>query len=505
MCGDPALFGEVAGMYAAATWRADTGSLWLARDRMGEKPLYVVQTNTWLAFASELKALVAVGLLERDLDPDAMALFLRLGNVPEPWTIYQKARPLAAGLVIEITRRGEQRTHLSLAPRDLPSRLHGEPVDLRSTVIAAVDDAMIADVPTGIFLSGGLDSSVIATAAAKSHHHPVTLTLSAPQWADDEAAEAAQTARYLGLTHSTVTINPTRALDDFVTFFRAMDEPTVDGFNSFLIAKAGREAGLTVALSGLGGDELFRGYSTFADMSRLRRIQHLPGLASAASLLGRVGWRPMVAERIADVAHARSRVALYVARRGVFGSRTSDDILGRNVDWGLLFARLPQVPDDIAAAGDDPVTGWLETVLYLRNQLLRDVDVFSMANSLEVRAPLLLPDVVAFGLGMKNDARLRGKAALRDAFQDDLPPGVLHRSKRGFGLPWDAWLRDDFAARVRSALLESHFSRTYFHPPAVSRLLADFAAHRAHWSTLWAPTVLCMWDEAQRRPVGGRA
>jgi asparagine synthase (glutamine-hydrolysing) len=497
MCGDPRLFTQAEGMYAAATWRCDTGSLWLARDRMGEKPLYVVESDRWLAFGSELKALVAVGLLDRDIEPDALALFLRLGHVPEPWTIYRRARPLPPGSVVEVTRAGVQRTRLRLAPA-IESNGRGRAGGLRNTIVGAVNDAMVADVPTGIFLSGGVDSSVVAAAAVAGGHHPLAMTLSAPRWADEEATAAAHTAKYLGLPHQTVVIDPPRALDDLGAFFAAMDQPTVDGFNSFLIAKAGRESGLTVALSGVGGDELFRGYSTFKDMSRLRLGRRVPGIGPAVRMLGGLGRRPLVAERVADAMGARSALSRYVARRGVFGTRSSAAILGRAIDWDAMLARLPQVPDSVASAGDDPETAWLETTFYLRNQLLRDIDVFSMAHSLEVRAPLLLPDVVALGLGLKDDHSLRDKTVLRSAFRDDLPAEALLRPKRGFGLPWDSWLRGGFAGPVETALRDSRFSADNFYRPCVDRLHSDFIRGRAHWSSLWSLAVLCLWDDAQQ-------
>jgi asparagine synthase (glutamine-hydrolysing) len=505
MCGDQQLFSQIAGMFASATWRADTGSLWIARDRMGEKPLYLVQTDKWLAFGSELKALASVGLLEKDLDTEALSLFLRLGYVPEPWTIYRGAHPLPPGSLLEVARTGEQLMHSRIPVGGTRRPGESEATDLRRIIVGAVNDAMIADVPTGIFLSGGIDSSAIAAAAVASGHRPLAMTLAAPSWADEEATYAARTAEHIGLPHRTASIDPVEAYGCLDPFFRAMDQPTVDGFNSFLIAKAGRESGLTVALSGVGGDELFRGYSTFSDMSRLRRLRGIPGAGAAANIYGRFGRRPLVAERLEDALRSRSTLSLYLARRGILGSRTAEGLLAAEVNWDSMLATMPKEPPAVASDNDDRETSWLETTYYLRSQLLRDIDVFSMANSLEVRAPLLLPDVVDFGLGLSNDHRFRRKTLLRAAFSDDLPAETVSRPKRGFGLPWESWLRGSFTKRVDSALFDSRFSAEYLRRPATERLHAAFVNRRAHWSTIWALTVLCIWYENQSTAaVAGR-
>ena len=486
-CADPLLLMQVSGMYAVATWRAATRSLVLARDPAGEKPLYIARHDHWIAFASELRALIEAGLLSPKVDRDALAMLLRLGNVPEPLCIYAGARPLDAGTILEIHSDGRE-TSNSWWPE--PSRDISliRPAEVRNTVIDAVGRATVSDVPIGIFLSGGIDSSVIAAAAHAAGSDLSALTLTSPRGSVDESAAAAATARHLGMSHQIVMVNPNDALVTLPEFFRIMDQPTVNGFNSYLICKAGRSAGLTVALSGVGGDELFRGYPSFPLLARARRLRQTRAPTPLVLLGARaLGLRH---ERGVDLIRARNSLEAYVALRGVLGINRTERLLGSHVNWRSLLGRL-----GVGAPGEtgDRETSLLEARGYMRNQLLRDIDIFSMGCSLEVRSPLLSPNVISIAGALPNDRRLRGKQLLKDAFRADLPPDLLARSKQGFSLPWEHWLHTSLRQFARDSLDNLSRSQGLIDPEEASRALTDFEHGRLHWSGVWVLAALCQW------------
>ena len=489
-CTDPLLLKRVSGMYAVATWRAATRSLVLARDPAGEKPLYIARHHQWIAFASELRALVEGGLLSPKIDRDALAMLLRLGHVPEPLCIYAGARPLDAGTILEIHSDGRE-TSSSWWPEATRDTSLTRPAELRRAVIDAVGRATVSDVPIGIFLSGGIDSSVIAAAARAAGCGLSALTLTTPRGAVDESAAAASTARHLGMPHQVVVVNPDEAIATLPEFFRIMDQPTVNGFNSYLICKAGRSAGLTVALSGVGGDELFRGYPSFAALEWARRLRRTPAPTSLVILGARaLGLRH---ERGADLIRARNSFEAYVALRGVLGINRTERLLGSRINWHRLLERV-----GVGASGEsgDRETSLLEARGYMRNQLLRDIDVFSMGCSLEVRAPLLSPNVISIAGSLPNDRRLRGKQLLKDAFRADLPADLLARPKQGFSLPWEHWLRTSLRQLTREILQDLSRSQGLIDPDEANQAFLDFEQGRLHWSGVWVLVALCQWAAA---------
>lgn len=490
-CRDPLLLTQVSGMYAVATWRAATRSLVLARDPAGEKPLYVTRNRRWIAFASELRALVMTGLLAPEIDRDAVAMLLRLGHVPEPLTIYKGAQALAAGTILEMHPDGRETVH-SWWPEPTVDRTLLQPVRVREAVVTAVRKASVADVPTGIFLSGGIDSSVIAAAARAGGCTLKALTLTTPLGSADESTVAASTARRLGMPHEVVTVTPDEARGSLVSFFQSMDQPTVDGFNSYLISMAARSAGLTVALSGVGGDELFRGYPSFARMGPARWLRGIPG---RRLLLHR--WEETLElrrERSSDLLFAKNSLESYIALRGVLGTSRTERLLGGKVDWQSLFGRLGL--EGLGETGDRE-TSLLETREYMRSQLLRDLDVFAMASSLEVRAPLLSPSIISIAGALPNDNRLRGKQLLKDAFRADLPAELLERPKQGFALPWEHWLRSSLRSSTLETLEEMSAHELILDPIEARRVLSDFEQGRLHWSGLWVVVALCRWALVQ--------
>ncbi|HEX3557492.1 MAG TPA: asparagine synthase (glutamine-hydrolyzing) [Thermoanaerobaculia bacterium] len=454
-----AMLGRLRGMYALAIWDEREKSLLLARDPLGIKPLYMsaaVEADRCLRFASQVKALEAGGV-SRQVDLGGLAGFLLWGSVPEPLTIRKAVRALPAGhhLLVRDGEVGEPRPH---APAAIEPLAH-------STAEAAVEDSVVAhlvsDVPVAVFLSAGLDSGLIA-ALARGHlpEPPATFTLSFDVLAGtprDEAPLAAAVARALGTRHIERRVG--RA--DFPGLWRdalaAMDQPSIDGFNTFVVSRAAHEAGLKVVLSGLGGDEVFGSYPSFADVPRLarlaRRAGRIPGFATAWPALARLTRLTSSRPKLAGLLrYGRSLPGAYFLRRGLFLPEELPGLMGRDAAAEGL-AQYDPVADAASALGDlavangharDPWTAVheLETARYMRNQLLRDADWASMASSVELRVPFvdawLRRRLAAQGF---EPARGRGKGELVRRAAPELPAALLARPKTGFYVPVMEWLQ----------------------------------------------------------------
>jgi len=434
---------KLRGMFALAIWDGLARRLLLARDPYGIKPLYVAVGDGWLQFASQVKALEAGARVGRELDPAAVVGFLLWGSVPEPRTLRAGIRALPAGhlLLVEDGTVAEPRCYREVRVLDT-ARSEGIEAALRDTVRAH----LVADVPVGVFLSAGIDSAIIAALARRvAGGELTTLTMRFEDLAGspaDEGPEAARLARVLGTRHieRTLTRSDLRGLWPHV--LAVMDQPSVDGFNTYVVSRVAHEAGFKVVLSGLGGDELFGGYGSFREVpSLVRRARRLAAVPGAAGMWGVVSrtWgrsRPKLAGLLR---YGTSLPGAYFLRRGLYLPDELPRVLGGELaDEGLRGAD----PVLAAAAAIGPVTDpWtavhlLESSLYMRNQLLRDSDWASMAHSLELRVPFVdmqLRDEIA-GLGF-GPARQGGKAAVARAAVPELPASVTHRAKTGFSIP----------------------------------------------------------------------
>ncbi|HEX4961550.1 MAG TPA: asparagine synthase (glutamine-hydrolyzing) [Thermoanaerobaculia bacterium] len=446
-----AMLGRLRGMFGLAIWDDREKSLLLARDPLGIKPLYFTPAagkDGCLRFASQVKALEAGGAVSREADPAGVAGFLLWGSVPEPLTLRRAVRALPAGsyLLVRDGATGEPQPYEPVTV---------EPLEPEAAVDDAVAVHLVSDVPVAVFLSAGLDSGLIA-ALARRHlpEPPTTFTLSFDVLAGtprDEAPFAATVARALGTRH----VERRVGRGDFPALWRdalaAMDQPSIDGFNTFVVSRAAHEAGLKVVLSGLGGDEMFGSYPSFADVPRLertaRRAARVPGLAAAWPALARLAApdRPKLAGLLR---YGRTLPGAYFLRRGLFLPEELPGLLGRDAAAEGLAAYDP-VADAacaLAAANGHAPDGWtavhaLETARYMRNQLLRDADWAAMASSVELRVPFvdawLRQRLAARGF---EPARGQGKAELARRAAPELPAALFRREKAGFYIPVMEWL-----------------------------------------------------------------
>ena len=475
------------GMFAFAMLDASAPRgprLLLARDRLGIKPLYWARHGGVFQVASEVRALVAGGLVPREPEPRGFHGFLVYGSVPTPWTTFRDVLALPPGhslVVDELTYSHPRpvRYWALPAPGSKPIGRDAAVEETRRLLDESVRLHLESDVPLGVFLSGGMDSTALVALAARHVRTPLTtLTVTFDDTALSEGDVAAAAARRHGTKHVDVRLRIGDFVDGLERFLDAMDQPTVDGLNTWFVARAAREAGLTVALSGVGGDEVFRGYPGFARAPRLARFGRIPGMPSALALAGRVA-RLAGRHRFEKLEFLREHPLLgpYLAIRGLFPPSRAAALL----DAG----RLPLwAPDDAPAPFTEDTYARLEIAHYLEHQLLRDADVFGMAHGLEIRVPFLDHELVELALALPSGRLSEGsghKPLLAAAVQDESLSEAAARPKTGFTLPFDEWLDETWSDVERSTATPATVSARAFR-----RLAAAHESRRVHWSRPWS-------------------
>ncbi|HEX8171866.1 MAG TPA: asparagine synthase (glutamine-hydrolyzing) [Thermoanaerobaculia bacterium] len=461
------MFGKLRGMFALALWDGAKRQLLLARDPYGIKPLYYADDGATVRIASQVKALVAGGRVSKQFDPAAAAGFFLRGTVPEPFTMYRGIRALPAGCYALIDRYGFQAPvqYFSIATTLKDAVEHGREVSdderlaiVHDALLESVRYHMVADVPVGAFLSAGIDSSAIVALAKESGASDLqTLTLRFEEYRgrdNDEAPLAAVVAQQYGVRHTIRDLTLADFKAELPRIFEAMDQPSVDGLNSYFISKAAAEFGLKVALSGTGGDELFGGYTSFRDIPRWMPITsllaHVPGLGEGVYRLNRALARRSrhISPKMGEIVrYGGSYAGAYLVKRGRFLTAELPEVLGAEVaEEGLRRLQiLPLIERTVTPDPGQPYARVvaLESSLYLRNQLLRDMDWASMAHSLEVRVPLVDAHLLRKVAPVLVTRRERGKQILANAPRPPLPPAVRARRKTGFTLPIKEWLSQD--------------------------------------------------------------
>ena len=513
------------GMFAFAVveWARGAGRrplrIFLARDRLGIKPLYYTFAEGNLLFASEVRALLASGWISRTLNPAALESYLLFGSVSEPETLLEGIFSLPPGETATITLDPERPVSLQterywsaseLAPElsmssRRPRALRGARASVREALEHSIRLHLLADVPVGIFLSSGIDSTAVAALAARLHPGIHTFTVVFPEADYSEAALARQTARHLQTTHRELPLSGEEMLVRVEAAVAALDQPSMNGINTYFVSWAVRQAGLKVALSGLGGDEVFGGYRTFRSAPWLERLCRLSGPLPGVL---RAALAPLL-RRAADSPDAQRKLLAAWQNPAV-------------LPHPFYFTRLLFAPEQVRAllrdagasdkawrrwlghavaesAGWDAFsrTSWLEMRSYLVNTLLRDTDAMSMAHSLEVRVPLL-DHVLVETVGRLPVAVKRRpghpKALLVEALGALLPAEVVRQPKRTFTLPWEHWLRGPLQENVAAQLRQlTPALKAALNERAVWGVWEDFLARRTGWSRPWSLFVLNAW------------
>jgi asparagine synthase (glutamine-hydrolysing) len=506
-----------AGMFAFALWEERKEKLFLSRDRLGVKPLYYYGSPDLFLFGSEIRALLATGLVPRRLDMAGVASYLAFGSVQDPLTVIEGVRSLPPGhTLIWEKNRSQIRPYWSLtevAARPPETDDPGEAVAaVRELLQTAVSERLISDVPIGAFLSGGVDSSSLVAMASEVSPEPIS-TFSIV-FGDKEFSEAScsdQVARKFGCRHHQIQLTETQLREQIPHALGSMDQPTVDGVNSYVISRATKAAGITVALSGLGGDEIFAGYSTFRSVPRMMSFQRYAGWLAPvgkglSSLLDR-NKTNRLSKMLALAGNDYCGNQPYFLSRALFLPRTLRGLLPQqSLDNGKLLKgwNWGDLVDQALALDPVKQVSVLEGSTYMANTLLRDTDCMSMAHALEVRNPFLdhrlWEYVLPLGARLKLDPRLP-KPLLLGAAGQRLPEEVYLRRKMGFTLPFERWMRNGLKAGLERELLDPAPNE---HLPLDARKVASvwetFLAGRTSWSRPWALFALKQWV---RRNIGG--
>jgi asparagine synthase (glutamine-hydrolysing) len=511
------------GMFAFAVWDRAEQRLFAARDPLGIKPLYYARQPGGVVFASELNALLAGGQVAREIDPTSVGEYLAWFSVPAPRTIYRGIANLPPGHALTVDAAGRLQTgawwHLPAptAPGRVAANYHDFVHGLRHQLEDSIRAHRVADVPVGAFLSGGMDSTAVVGLMARSGARRLkTFSLIFGEAGFSEQASARLAAQTFGTEHHEELITGARVAADLPRILASFDQPTGDGINTYYASQTARQGGVTVALSGLGGDELFGGYPSFRDLPRLNRLlpfwRRVPGRLRGA-IVEQFRERPGTrARKLADfLTHARDLHELASLQRRVLPETARLSLLAPGVRAATqrLGPNHPML-DDFAfeLIGADPfqiISAW-ELRTYMADVLLRDSDVFSMAHSLELRVPfvdrVLLEWLWPQPAWFKYDPRHQ-KKALADATADLVPAAIRQRRKQGFALPFARWMLAELQPFLEDTFSPVSLSACpWLQAGEVAAVWQEYkAGHDPRaWSRVWTLAVLIAFANRRSAP-----
>jgi len=457
-----AMLNDLRGMFAFTLWDNKRRCMMIARDPYGIKPLYYSDNGEMVRVASQVKALMAGGMISETVSPAGVAGFFLFGHMPEPYTQYQDVSSLAAGHYAVINESG---MHEPVCYFDLPQAFDGvadlSEQEAQHIVFEAMSESikyhMVSDVPVGVFLSAGIDSGAILSLAGEDRCKSLqTLTLAFEEFVgsdNDESPLAAQVSSHFqaGEHHKRI-LGSDEFSADLDAFFDAMDQPTTDGLNTYFVSKAVSELGWKVALSGVGGDEMFCGYPSFTDIPKWVRTMggpsRIPGLGSFFQLLSSPITSHYSPKASGLVKYGGSYAGAYLLRRGVFLPEELAELIGQDMaEEGLSQLSVVNHIDNRISSHvrvDKTKVSLLESSLYMRNQLLRDADWAGMAYSLEIRTPFVDAHLIKkIAPVLASQWNTNGKGLFSSALKRPLPTAITSRAKTGFSTPVSKWLQSD--------------------------------------------------------------
>jgi asparagine synthase (glutamine-hydrolyzing) len=505
------------GMFVFALRDHHSGEVFIARDRLGIKPLYYWADDGIFVFASELRSLLASDLMPRLLDAVSLNAYLSFGAVQEPRTIIRHVRtlPPAHYMIVDAAGRiKEQARYWELPVAALRISRTEAIAETRARLEASVRSHLVADVPLGAFLSGGIDSSAIV--ALMSRYAPgrvQTLTVCFEEHEFNERQLARQVAEKWGTAHTEVALSEAEMLASLPAAIADIDQPTIDGINTWIVARATKQAGLTVALSGLGGDELFGGYPSFRRAARLQRyglsINWLnePARQQMARVTGKLLGNSLPGQKVASaIAAGGDLLQAYASMRGLFSKASRAHLLHAEASSQIPGNGHYHIPAETLELirhngnGGDVFNriSRYEMNLYMANMLLRDTDAMSMASALEVRVPLLDHHLIewVYALPGKMKTGQSPKQLLIDAMGADLLPEVIGHKKMGFALPFERWMHTSVKAFVTDALHDTQaVTCAGLNVAAVSDVIEQFdrGARSTSWSRVLGLAILVDW------------
>jgi asparagine synthase (glutamine-hydrolysing) len=499
-------FPRLRGMFALALWDERRKRLLLARDPLGIKPLYYYVAKDVLVFASELRALLASGLVPRRLSSEGVDSYLAQGSVAAPLTMVDGVKQLLPGHYLEVDESlGLKEVEFAQSRREQrPSSRDEAVARLRAELEESVRLHLVSDVPLGVFLSGGMDSSALVALMSRiGDQRPKTFSVVFDEAAFTEAPFSRAVAARFQTEHQEIPLSEDRLLALLPEALVSMDQPTMDGVNTFVVSRAVKQAGITVALSGLGGDELFAGYPSFR---RALKFDSLPVAARrvmrAAAGVGKVALNGSVQRhKFWELVNSEGTPAdVYRISRQLFSTAARTRInaeINPDLNSAAIRVHTSDVVNEISR---------LELSGYMSNTLLRDTDAMSMAHSLEVRVPFVDTKLIDYVLSLPGKWKLdhgtsRPKPLLADALVDLLPRDFMARPKMGFTLPFERWLQNDMRREVAAVCEDpAALAPTALNAEAVRGVWRNFLQkpRAVGWSRPWSIYVLAKWCEINR-------
>jgi asparagine synthase (glutamine-hydrolysing) len=496
------------GMFAFAIWDSIKRQLVLARDRLGIKPLYYIAGEKQFLFASEVRALLASGLSNSEINPTGLYHYLSFGHLKSPNSIISNIQELKPGHYLVVDCDGNVQETQYWHPLDSIQTVENDGGAIQDILLDAIKYRQVSDVPIGAFLSGGIDSSAIVSHMASISDEPITtLTIGFKEKEFDESEHSAEISRLFKTRHKLLTLNEKQLLDALPAAISAMDQPTMDGINTFLISRAANEGGLKVVLSGLGGDELFGGYPSFRFVPQLlARKKWLELLPKFLINMGTgILKNSFPSDRNNKLEHwAKGKLSgaheYYLIRALYCQDQVSELFQDQSLVEKETLKNFQATKDSLNLEkldGDFSLISYLETTHYLQNMLLRDTDMMSMAHPIEVRVPFMDHKLVEYMFSMP--ARLKKliatpKALLVDSMKPPLPDSIVHRKKMGFTLPFEPWMRGAMKSEMESVLLTSVKPlENLISQETTEKIWQQFLAGKISWSRPWALYVLKRW------------
>lgn len=496
------------GQFAFSIWDIRDEKLFLARDRLGEKPFYYYQGNGVFVFASEIRALLSSDLIPRKISGEGLFDYLLNESVCSPRTIVADISQIPAGHLgwFEKGKLELRRYWNPLFERHEADGKDYSAVcrDIRHLLDDSIDGQMVSDVPIGAFLSGGIDSSAIVGLMAQRSSSPVnTLSVTFDDKQFDESHYSCIVARRFNTKHHAVRLRPETFLEELPEYFRSVDAPSGDGPNTYIVSKSAKRAGLTVVLSGVGGDELFAGYDTFKRYLAFQKYGFLwrfPRMFKdlAAFVISSAGGSHRAKKAASLVAlDSDDAEGFYELSRGVFLRREAADLLSVSTrQIGGQANESARYEDGFRALPSLSQISVLELVNYMQNVLLKDTDNMAMANSLEVRLPFCDHRLVEYMLAVPDQFKIgnRPKQLLVDALDGLLPAEIVDRPKMGFAFPWGKWIRNELNTFCSNELKDLS-QRDMFDRSKIDGLWEHY--NRQHglegWSQIWLLVTLEQW------------
>lgn len=498
------------GMFAFAFWDNEEEQLWIARDRMGIKPLYYAQPESSFMFASEIRSLLASGLIDKRLNREALSDYLRYQTVHAPHTIIDGVKMLMPGTYWQVSEADAkpveywkpwQKLHFDRDPIKVQK-------EVRDRLTASVDQRMVSDVPFGAFLSGGIDSSLIVGIIRERLNLPLdTFNVSFDDGPYSEGKFAREVADRFGANHHEIMLKPDAFLSSLPDALGSMDHPSGDGPNTWIVSKETKQQGISMALSGLGGDELFAGYDVFTRIPYVAdRHWILSFPKGLRSLVGSVlemtkqGFRSAKTKEILEADYFDLQHLYPIFRKVLLDDQVAK-LLANDALKDNHIARILKELEAFHEFGQLPTLSRIsvaEMSTYLQNVLLRDTDQMSMAHALEVRVPFLDHELVEYVLQVSDGIKYPStpKKLLIDSFADLLPDHIVGRKKMGFILPWQDWLQKEL-----HQFAEERINRAaeldYFNAQAIQELWSRFLRNdpMVTWSRVWPIITLVDWME----------